>query len=474
MSERVVVASNRGPVTFSATGQRRGVGGLVTAVGGAMRGRTGSWVAAPMTDEDRAQPPGVELDLDGGQVRVRFADIEPTAYDHYYNEFSNRILWFLHHYLWETPVEPVIGPVQLGAWDAFCDVNAAFTEAISQEAPDGAIAMPQDYHLSLVPAMLRKARPDLKTSFFWHIPFCHPEQFRVLPDPWAVALLEGMLGADLLGFQTERWAANFLDCCRTVLGARVRGKLVTHDGRTSRVGVYPVGVNVRHLRAEAERPEVAEQTRVLDELIGDRKMVLRVDRTELSKNIIRGLSAFEVVLERRPDLRDRIVHVALLQPSRRDVPEYERYISACDAMAERINDRFGTPGRNVVELLIEDNYPRTLAAYKRYDVLVVNPVYDGMNLVAREGPLLNERGGVLVLSRNAGAAIELGKAATIVNPFDVDKTAQAIVDGLELDAEERVWRAGLLQPLARGTAPERWLDRQINDVLRLTSERAGG
>ncbi len=465
----MIVASNRGPITFSDTGQRRGVGGLVTAVGGAMRGRTGAWVAAPMTDQDRAQPPGSALDLNGGTLRMRFADIDPDAYELYYNELSNRLLWFLHHYLWETPLHPQLGEVQFKAWDAYVDVNTAFADGIMAEAPDGAIALPQDYHLSLVPGLLRKGRPDLKTAFFWHIPFCHPDEFRVLPDTWATALLEGMLGADVIGFQTERWANSFLACCRAVLDARTRGRLVTHGGHTTRVGIYPVGVNVEHLRAQAARPEVDAAARAIDEIVGDRAMILRVDRTELSKNILRGFGAYETLLERRADLRERVVHLALLQPSRRGVPEYARYIDACIAAAERINERFGTPGWVPLELRIEDNYPRTLAAYRRYDVLVVNPVYDGMNLVAREGPQLNERNGMLVLSRNAGAAIELRGGARIINPFDVNGTSLAIEDALGADAQERAVRAARLRPLARGTKPERWLDRQVSDLSRLPS-----
>jgi trehalose 6-phosphate synthase len=433
-----------------------------------MRGRSGSWVAAPMTDEDRAQSPGFELRLDGGALRMRFAQMDPETYNRYYDEISNRLLWFLHHYLWETPLHPQIGPVQFKAWDSYVEVNTAFADAVMAESPADAIALPQDYHLSLVPGLLRKGRPDLRSAFFWHIPFCQPDQFRVLPDTWATALLEGMLGADVVGFQTERWADNFLACCRAVLGARTRGRLIMHAGRTSRVGIYPVGVNREHLREEAARDEVTAAGAEIDEIVGDRSLILRVDRTELSKNILRGLAAYESLLERRIDLRQRVVHLALLQPSRRNVPEYTRYIEACIARTDQINERFSTPGWQPVELRIEDNYARTLAAYRRYDVLVVNPVYDGMNLVAREGPLLNERDGVLVLSRNAGAAIELRGASTVVNPFDIDGTSLAIEEALEFDATERAARARKLRPMAQGTTPEKWLDRQVNDLLRLT------
>lgn len=463
----LIVASNRGPVTFTGGEARRGVGGLVTAVGGAMRGREGAWVAAAMTDEDRerANAP-FDLPFEGGSLQMRFAALDDATYRAYYDELSNRVLWFLHHYLFETARGPIVGPLQIEAWRAYEDVNRRFADLIATDAPQGAIALPQDYHLSLVPGLLRAARPDIAQAFFWHIPFCQPDQFRVLPDPWAVALLEGMLGADLIGFQSERWADNFVACCRAVLGARTRGRLITHAGRTARAGVYPVGVNVEHLTGEARQPLVDEAARQIEQIIGDRAMVLRVDRTELSKNILRGLNAFEALLERRPDLVTQVTHLVLLTPSRRNVPEYVEYMDHCIERANRINERFATDDWQPIIMEIADDFPRTLAAYRRYDVLVVNPVFDGMNLVAREGPLVNERDGTLVLSRNAGAAVELGPASVVVNPFDITETSIAIESALDMDPTERAERARRLRKRARGTSPERWLDKQISDLRR--------
>lgn len=468
----IVVASNRGPVAFArapdgSIEQRRGVGGLVTAVGGALRGREAAWVAAAGGDEDRKQAargPFV-YDVGGTDVRVRLAALDPQLYDAYYNEFSNRILWFLHHYLWETPRAPEPGPAEGAAWEAYGKVNERFAELIADEAPNGATALPQDYHLSLVPRLLRARRPDLRIGTFWHIPFCQPDQYRVLPDEWAAALLRGMLAADAIGFQTQRWADNFTACSREVLGATVKGTRVTAGDRSARVGVYPVGVDVDLLRSQAEQPEVAEAAKRIEELVGDRTMLLRVDRTEPSKNILRGFVAYERLLERRSDLHGRIVQLALLTPSRRAIPEYAEYMRACTARAAQINERFSTPDWQPLVVDESDDFPATLAAYRRYDVLVVNPVFDGMNLVAREGPVLNERDGVLVLSRNAGAAAEL-HPALLVNPFDADGTADAIERALGLSARERHERAHALKELAPGVPPAEWLGRQIRDVQR--------
>jgi trehalose 6-phosphate synthase len=468
----IVVASNRGPVAFSRAPdgtieQRRGVGGLVTAVGGALRGREAAWVAAAITEEDREQAARGPFTFEVGEtkVRVRLAALDEKLYDAYYNEFSNRILWFLHHYLWDTPRAPEPGPTEGEAWEAYGTVNDRFAELIADEAPEGATALPQDYHLSLVPGVLRAHRPDLRIGTFWHIPFCQPDQYRVLPDEWGAALLRGMLAADAIGFQTQRWADNFTACCRDVLGATVKGRYVAAGDRSARVGVYPVGVDVDLLRMQAAKPEVAEAGKRIDELVGDRTMLLRVDRTEPSKNILRGFIAYERLLERRADLRGRIVQLALLTPSRRAIPEYVEYMRACRARAEQINERFSTAGWQPLIVDESDDFPATLAAYRRYDVLVVNPVFDGMNLVAREGPVLNERDGVLVLSRNAGAAAEL-HPALLVNPFDADGTADAIQQALGLSESERRVRAIALKELAPGVPPGEWLGRQIKDVQR--------
>jgi len=480
-SEPIVIASNRGPVAFArdAEGsviQRRGVGGLVTAVGGAVRGRDATWIAAAITDEDRAQAKTehgrFDIDLhpdsrERGTVHVCLAPIDPPLYDLYYNQLSNRLLWFLHHDLWERPRTPTFGAGDVEAWEAYREVNKTFADLVADEAPEGAVALPQDYHLSLLPSSLRQRRSDLPIATFWHIPFCSPDNYRVLPDEWGIELLEGVLAADLAGFQTERWASNFIACCRVVLGARARGRTISHLGHTTRIGIYPVGVNAAHLSEQASRPEVTSEAASIEALVGDRVMLLRVDRTELSKNILRGFIAYETLLEQRADLHERVVHVAMLTPSRRGVPEYEEYTEACKQRAAHINERFGTSSWQPLIMEIEDNFARTLAAYRRYDVLLVNPVYDGMNLVAREGPALNERDGVLVLSRNAGAAQELGAQALVVNPFDPRGTAAALARAIDMPADERRERAARLKPLARGTAPERWLRQQLKDLSRL-------
>jgi len=466
---QLVVVSNRGPVTFeeTPTGERRyrrGVGGLVTALSGALRGRGGVWIASAMSDADRAIAAAsetTEVDVGGAHIAVRFVGVEEDTYRAYYDDFSNRVLWFVHHYLWDPPRTPTFTDSDADAWDAYTDVNRRFAETTALKAPESGVALIQDYHLALVPHLLRKMRPDLAIGHFWHIPFAQPDYLGLLPDPWSRGVVEGLLGADVLGFQTDRWLQNFLSCVRSLEGLRARDRTISAGGHRTRANAYPIGVNPDHLAEIAGEPAVKRARTELKRWLGDRALVLRVDRTELSKNILRGLLAFELMLERRPELRRRVVHLALLQPSRRSVPEYREYIDQCTREAERINARFGP---ETIRLEISDDFPRSLAAYSLYDVLVVNPIFDGMNLVAREGPCLNRRGGVLVLSRNAGAAIELAPAALIVNPVDVDRTARAISDALDMPEAERHERARRLRRLARGRSPARWLDAQLRDL----------
>jgi trehalose 6-phosphate synthase len=428
-----------------------------------MRQRDAIWVAAALSDGDREasrRAGGDAAEYEG--FRVRFIDMEARTYDLYYNEIANRYLWFVCHYLWEPSRAPSVGPDEEEAWDAYEDVNRRFALAVQDSTSEGAPAMLQDYHLALSPAMLRHLRPDLRIGLFWHIPFPEPDYLRLMPDDWTQALLTGMLGAHLLGFQTRRWARNFVECVREIFGRKAAHGIGPHGD--SRIGIYPVGVDPEHLTTSAADPAVKVERRGLRRWLGDRRLLLRVDRTELSKNILRGFRAYELLLERRKDLHGRIAHLALLTPSRRDVPEYREYIDECNAAAKRISERFAEPEWDPLRVEIQDNFPRALAAYGLYDVLVVNPVFDGMNLVAREGPTLNRNRGVLVLSRNAGAWEELGPAAIGVNPFDVWGTSYAMERALDMPFEERAAMSAKLRRLARGRPPSRWLERQVRDL----------
>jgi len=480
VTPRVLVASNRGPVTFTdVDGQleaQRGSGGLVAALAPAVQETGGLWVAAAMSEEDRTKaaedPRGrMEVKIDDALYRLRLLSFEEDVYNSFYNTISNRLLWFLHHYLWDLPRAPVLGLGSRHAWDAYRSVNVSFAGALAEETEDTeSSVLVQDYHLSLVPSALRELSPTTRSAYFHHVPFAAADYLRLLPMEMREQLITGLLGADLVGFHTERWAENFLSACRLLEDATVmyRRRAVRWQGRLVRVGVYPIAIDAPQLRAAASEPSVRRKRKELEAWRGDRRLLLRVDRTDLSKNIIRGFQSYERFLRRFPQWRRRVMFLALLDPSRTDVPEYQVYVEECLREAERINETYGDAEWTPVTTRTDHDFDDVLAAYQTYDVLMVNPVFDGMNLVAKEGPTLNRKQGALILSRTAGAYAELGRAAIGVDPVDLAGMAEAIELALTMPEEDRALRAATLRRTAASRSPAQWARRQLRDLERMT------
>ena len=472
----VLVASNRGPVAYRTADDgslraRRGGGGLVSGLSAIGPEADAVWVCAALGDADReaVRRTGGRLDPDdtGGQ-RVRMLGIAPEVFAAAYHGIANSVLWFVHHMLYQTPLEPVFDAAFRRQWAAYEEYNGAFARALAEEAAEGAAVLVQDYHLALVPRLLRELRPDLRISHFSHTPWAPPEYFRMLPDDIAVQLLRGMLGADRLGFLTHRWAAAFTACCAATLpddeGAP-RPDGTVGDG--TRIGVHGLGADADFLRERSRRADVEDRIAALRRQIGTdpdgrpRRTVVRVDRTELSKNIVRGLLAYRQLLAERPDWHERVVHLAFAYPSRQDLAVYRDYTAEVGRLAEEINTTYGRPGWDPVILHVEDDFARSLAAYRIADVALVNPVRDGMNLVAKEVPVVSEAGCVLVLSREAGAHEELGAEAITVNPYDVTGTAEALAVALDVPEGERAERTKRLAAAATALPPTRWFLDQL-------------
>jgi trehalose 6-phosphate synthase len=394
-------------------------------------------------------------------------DIDPEVFAAAYNGIANSTLWFVHHLLFQTPLEPVFDEAFRAQWAAYEAYNAAFADALAEEAAMGAAVLVQDYHLALVPAMLRTRRPDLRIGHFSHTPWAPPDYFRLLPDDIAAAVLTGILGSDRAAFLTHRWADAFADCCAKVLGAAVlrdEGALtVTYAGRTTRIGVHGLGADADFLRERAHRADVDERLGALRGAVGEgRKVIVRVDRTELSKNIVRGLLAYRQLLTERPQWRERVVHVAFAYPSRGDLAVYREYTAAVRQVADDINEEFRTTGWEPLILHVRDDFARSLAAYRLADVALVNPIRDGMNLVAKEIPVVSESGVSLVLSREAGAYEELGDDSFVVNPYDIRATARALHEALLLSDGERAERTKRLAAAATALPPQQWFLDQLS------------
>lgn len=457
---QVLVASNRGPVSYEVRDDgslhaRRGGGGLVSGLSAIGPDAGALWVCSALGDGDReAVRRGV------GESGVRMLDIAADVHADAYNGIANSVLWFVHHMLYQTPLEPVFDAEFRRQWASYEAYNRSFAEALAQEAAEGAAVLVQDYHLTLVPGMLRELRPDVRISHFSHTPWAPSEYFRMLPDDIAGQVLRGMLGADRLGFLTRRWADAFTACCEAFAGGL---------GDT-RIGVHGLGADADFLRERAHEADVEERMTALRAEIGEgRKTIVRVDRTELSKNIVRGLRAYRQLLDDRPEWRERVVHVAFAYPSRQDLAVYRDYTAEVRRVADEINERYGTPGWTPVVLHVKDDFARSLAAYRLADVALVNPIRDGMNLVAKEVPVVSDQGCALVLSREAGAFEELREDAIEVNPYDVVGTADALHEALTMRPAERTERAKRLAAAATALPPSQW----FLDQLQALRDRPG-
>ncbi|MGP3637862.1 alpha,alpha-trehalose-phosphate synthase (UDP-forming) [Streptomyces sp. 24-1644] len=446
---QVLVASNRGPVSYTrgedgSLTSKRGGGGLVSGLS-AVDDKL--WVCAALSDGDReAVRQGV------AEPGVRMLDIDAALHADAYNGIANSVLWFVHHMLYQTPLEPAFDAEFRRQWASYEAYNRAFAEALAEEAGEGAAVLVQDYHLALVPGMLRELRADLRIGHFSHTPWAPVDYFRLLPDDIGEQLLRGILGADRAAFLTRRWADAFIGCCTEILGG---------TGRT-RIGVHGLGADAEFLRRRAHEADVDERMEALREQVGPgRRTIVRVDRTELSKNIVRGLLAYRALLAEHPEWRERVAHIAFAYPSRQDLAVYQEYTAAVQTLADEINAEYGTPGWTPVILHVKDDFARSLAAYRLADVALVNPIRDGMNLVAKEVPVVSDDGCVLVLSREAGAYEELGDASIVVNPYDVSATAEALHQALSMPHDERADRTKALAAAATALPPQQWFLDQL-------------
>ncbi len=470
---RLVIVSNRGPVTFSRSesGERtysRGAGGVVTALGAVLRrSEDAVWIASAQSEEDikvSREPAPYEVE----DLRVVLVEHDTEAYDLMYSHLANPLLWFVQHGLYDLPYAPSYGDDTKRAWEeGYVPVNRNFAEAVAETVEDdsSSVVLLHDYQLYMTPLFIReRLGPEAFISLFVHIPWPEPDYWRVLPKYIREGVLESLLEADVIAFHTRRYARDFTETVSQILGVKydAEERIVHRDGREVWVRAYPISIDPAEFEELAGSEAVLEQEELVKDLAG--KLLLRVDRMDPSKNIVRGFQAYGRMLERYPEMAGEVTFLALLQPSRGNVPEYARYAEAVQETVDEINERHGRSSWKPVELSMEDNFPRSVAAYKNYDALLVNAVRDGMNLVAKEAAVVNERDGVLILSENAGAHEELGEHALTVNPFDLDEQADAIHEALTMTGEERGRRARALQETVRANTIEDWVEAQMGDI----------
>ncbi len=483
----VILVSNRGPVQYGREGGERtasrGAGGLVTALSGLGRHLEDAvWVCAAMSDEDvvvaNETPRGLSPpELGDDDLRVRLVALDPDRQDDFYSVIANPLLWFIQHHLYDLKSAPNITRREIDAFEqGYAAVNRRFAEVVAEEvdaAGGDAVVMVHDYHFYLLPAEVRRRCPGVVLHHFVHIPWPGPDAWRVLPPPMRDALFRGLLGNDVVGFHTEGYARNFLLGCQELLHLPVdlSTKEVVVDGRVVRARWYPISIDPEAFEAMAESPAVLDQERELAARRRD-QLLLRVDRTDPSKNIVRGFMAYDLLLQDHPELAEKITFLALLQPSRQDVPEYAAYLERIRATVDEVNDRHSTGKWQPVELHLEDNLDLAVAAYKQFDVLMVNAAYDGMNLVAKESIVVNRRNGVLALSENTGAHEELGAFAVTLHPFDLQQQADALYEALTMPAGERRDRRDACVKVVQQNDVAKWLQMQLADIGRAADAAA--
>ncbi|MBI4200971.1 MAG: trehalose-6-phosphate synthase [Chloroflexi bacterium] len=484
---RLILVSNRGPVEHSFTPNghvqaRRGSGGLVTAFSPIMRDVDFTWVASAMGEGDRR----VAEDAGGGSIRpnvsgyrfsVRYVTTPRRVYHKYYNTFCNPLLWFLQHYMWNSSYTPSVDDVVYDAWDnGYVPVNRSFADAVLAETAGSAgppCVLIHDYHMYLVAGYVRESLPDAIIQHFVHIPWPASAYWELVPAHIRRAICESLCSANIVGFQTQRDGSNFLQACQEFLpGACVDyvGRSVTFKERQTFVRAYPLSISVEEVQRIAASPRVQGYERQLRNVCAE-KTIVRVDRAEPNKNILRGFRAYEILLYRHPELRGRVKFLAFLVPSRTHIRQFQRYLEEIEQQVKAINDSCGTPDWQPVHLFMENNYPQAVAGLRLYDILMANVVIDGMNLVAKEGPIVNAKDGVVVLSESAGAYPQLAAGVLPVSAADVEGTMQAMYTALTMSSEERQRRSALLKEAIEREDILDWFQRQLEDIRALAGKQ---
>ena len=478
-----IVVSNRGPQDPREDGSfRRGAGGVVTALLSLAEATGATWVACARTDVERqhaaAHPEGLKVRLSSGSGRLVYASPTREEYEMYYSVISNPVLWFIQHYLWDLGNEPVIDERIHEAWtDGYVRVNLQMAEKVievANAATQPVLVLVQDYQLYLVPRIVRETVPGAVIQHFIHVPWPTPQYWKVLPKHMRDPILDGLLGCDIVGFQSSLDVRNFLLTCEENLGLQVdeRERAVVGGGRVVYARHYPISVDVDVTTRLASSRGVHRQEEDIARWRPP-QLIVRIDRTDPSKNIVRGFIAYDKLLRYHPELQGKVQFWAFLQPSRQDVPAYARYLRQIRQTAARINSELGTPEWEPIRLEVAESERKAIAALKNFDVLLVNPVYDGLNLVAKEGALVNQKNGVIVLSENAGAHEELRGNVLSINPFDVEATASQLYTALTMPLEERRAMNERAREVVRANDIARWISNQVQDIRELVAARSG-
>ncbi len=484
--KEIIVVSNRGPVVFKRDKKGkieliRGAGGIVGSMIPFLKKTHGTWVSSAIGECDHYMNNKyngkVPISLENPEYYVQFVKTEEDVYNKFNGKFANPLLWFIHHSMWNPPYSPCADDDLHQAWDSYQYVNSKFAEAIGEDISKSEktpIVMLQDYHIYLTPKFIREKYPDVIMTQFVHIPFPSPEIFQQLPNHIQIEILESVLTNNVLGFHIPRYMDNFLRTIKQIIPtASVDEKSgdILYKGHVCHVRTYPISIDIETLTKQGQDPNVIAKEAEVDEMMGNCKLIYRTDRTDLSKNIIRGFQAYDIFLEKYPEWREKVKFVTTLMPSRQDIKIYREYTDNIQEIVKNINDKYSTPDWEPIKYICRGDYDLVVALMKRYDVLMVNPILDGMNIVAKEGSLLNENNGVLVLSTGAGCYEELKDGAICINPYDLRQTAESIDVALLMDEESKTKLIHEARAAIGRNNLNKWVSDQLRDIEAVIHER---
>ena len=484
--KEIIVASNRGPVVFKRDENGeiqliRGAGGIVGSMVPFLKRTHGTWVSSAIGEcdhyMDKEYDGKVPVPLEEPEYYVQFIKTEEDIYNDFNGKFANPLLWFIHHSMWNPPYSPCGDEELHKAWESYQYVNSRFAEAISldvKQSEKTPLVMLQDYHLYLTPEMIRKQHPHVLMTQFVHIPFPPPEIFRQLPDEMQVKILESILTNNVLGFHIPRYRDNFLHTIKQTLPMAVVDDIggdIEYKGHICHVRCYPISIDVETLQKQAQEDGVISRDSEVDKMLGDCKLIYRADRTDLSKNVIRGFLAYDLFLDKYPEYREKVKFIATLMPSRQDIKIYQEYTQKIEELVDEINQKHGTRNWQPIKYICRGDFELVMALLKRYDVLMVNPILDGMNIVAKEGSIVNQNNGVLVLSTGAGCYEELKEGALCINPFDVKQTAEALNMALLMDEKTKAQLITNARKAIQRNDLNKWVLDQLTDIEAVMHEK---
>jgi trehalose 6-phosphate synthase len=454
---------------------KKGAGGIVPTLFPIMENAMGIWIASAMTDTDiemtEKYQNRIPIPLESPKFRAHLITLNREKYDAFYNTFINSLLWFIHHYMWNLADTPEINDDTHNAWQSYEYVNQKFADKIIEEinsSKKDSLVMLQDIHLQTCPAYIRERAEEVFLSQFIHIPWPQPDYFGVLPEYMQEAIVKGLLANNIIGFHIERYVKNFLMICEKYADKiDFKNNIVHYNGRKIYVKNYPISVDVTGLNQLVKSDEVLKKEEYVKKIKGNNFLIYRTERTDPSKNIVRGFKAYELFLEKYQEFQGKVTFFITGMSTRENVKEYRDYRTKVNDIIDEINEKYSKNGWKPIVSHFNAEYSLVTAALKNYDCLIINSIHDGMNIVPKEGAVLNENDGILILSETTGVYDEFKEYSININALDISRTVEAIYKAVTMDQDGRENRLKGLKEIVSQYDVYKWIGEQFSDIQKL-------